>query len=230
MRRYNTLVRATLLSLVLVALWFVWILPKFDLLANFDFSQFYVGEVNTELVFRSRFHTFVIDDTESCYIPAWLPTHNTSGTLLTIKEGCEVPEGWNAYSHKKSTPLIMALWLCSQGDKMLCLLIHNSGSTPFGEIKAMQSGLNPLNPLTKQTLAPHSNEDCAWRCNDNFVQSCLVVPGIQSFCLMEKVRDEKLQSKINKNWPDYVEQCGLHNQKLDWYSLGEEVFVPPESE
>lgn len=223
MRRYIFLLRLTFLSLLALGVW-VYLPQKLDLVQWFDFSQFYVGNVNSELLFESRFHTFVIDDTESCHVPHWIPTQNTTGTLLTIKEGCEVPEGWNAVSYKASTPMILALWQCSMGDKMLCLLIHNSGSTPFGEIKAMQSKLDPLVPLTKQTLAFASNEDISWQCNSNFVQSCLVVPGIASYCLMEKVRDEP--SKNNKNWPRFVEECGLVNYKIDWYAADEESYLP----
>lgn len=226
MRRYIALIRAVVLCLVLLGLW-LYVPQKFDLVSNFDFSQFYVGDVNSDLLFRSRFHTFVIDDTESCFVPSWIPTKNTSGTLITAKEGCEIPEGWNAVSHKVSTPMAVSLWLCSKSDKMLCLLIHNSGSTPFGENKAKETNLNPLDPLTKQTLAVASNEDCTWRCNSNHLQSCLVVPGMSSYCLMEKLRpDELSKAKTDKNWPSYVERCRLHYKELDWYQTEEEVFEP----
>ncbi|AOW01127.1 YALI0B02464p [Yarrowia lipolytica CLIB122] len=226
MRQYIAPIRAVILCFCLLGLW-LYVPRQSDMVANFDFSQFYIGDVNSELLFQARFHTFVIDDTESCYVPPWIPVQNTTGTLVTIKEGCEAPEGWNAVSHMASTPVVLSLWLCSQSDKMLCLLINNSGSTPFGEIKAKQNDLNPLDSLTKQTLAMASNEDCVWRCNDNFAQSCLVVPGRGSYCLMEKVRDELSKSR-NKNWPSYVEQCRLNYHKLDWYQIEDEIFEPPE--
>lgn len=107
---------------------------------------------------------------------------------------------------------------------MLCLLIHNSGSTPFGERRARESRLDPLAQLTKQTLAAASNEDCTWRCNYNHLQSCLVVPGASSSCLLSKLRpDELSNTKVNNNWPSYVEQCELHYKELDWYQVEEVV-------
>lgn len=210
----------------LLGLWLC-IAPQFDLPANFDFSQFYIGDVNSDVLFRSRFHTFVIDDTESCFVPLWIrSTRNTTGTLVTAKqeEECHVPEGWNVVSPRVSTPLSVALWLCSQSDKMLCLLIHNSGSTPFGERKARESRLDALAVLTKQTLAAASNEDCTWRCNHNHLQSCLVVPSLSSSCLLSKLRPEELfKAKVDKGWPIYVEQCELHYKELDWYRVEEVV-------
>ncbi|KAG5370240.1 hypothetical protein CJU90_1590 [Yarrowia sp. C11] len=214
MRRYIALLQAVVLSLLLAGVWLHFGFPRLQVVAELESP---VVESRSQLLFKNRIHTFVIDDTESCQVPRWISTNHTTGTLVTIKEGCKAPPGWDAVSHKASTPVVLSLWLCSQTKKSHCLVIHNSGSTPFGAKKAKKLDLDPLDQLVEQTVGSTFDNKLVWRCNDNFAQSCMVVPKGGGFCLMEKVRDEKKASRINRNWPKYVDQCRLKDERVDWY-------------
>lgn len=216
MKRYHKLAAC---AAVAVLLWYT--SPRWTLLTRFDMKDFIIGEVNTNLLFESRFHTYVIDDTESCKVADWVP----HGTLVTTRADCKVPKGWEVHVAILSV-FIEGLGLCQGGDRMLCLLISNSDTTPFGRQGHVSAKVNPLRTLTKQTLAINTNEDTVWRCDEKNALGCLAVPGNGCDCLQTKL-DRKTPTSTgptNHVWDEAVTKCKLFNSTIDWYPGEDEPY------
>lgn len=131
------------------------------------YQHIIIGTVDVSVVFEHRVHTFVIDDSGFCKIPAWVA--DGSGTLVTT--GDCLNEEWTVEKVGEGVDATaVAHDLCARGHKMNCLLVsHNKRGASYRSLKN----------LVRLSLAKYANEDVAWNCGPG----CELIPAQFSYCM-----------------------------------------------
>ncbi|KAG5362613.1 hypothetical protein CJU89_1740 [Yarrowia sp. B02] len=202
-------IAATALSLL--CLWYLFA-PSLKTLVVWNFEDLLIGDVSSDTVFLQRLHAYVTDDLGTCEVPAWVP----EGTLVTSRDDCEVPHGWEIQKlpHLNVPAFDFTLDSCSRGERMLCLVLSNSDPLPFGP----RHKKKPLHQITRQTLSLYTNEDYSWGCNAHNLTACQVVPGGSARCILEEMVGLPFGSEHDRKatWSTALRSCKTHQNYISW--------------